>query len=132
MWNLLKKDTNELICSTKTESQTLKTNLWLPEETGCRGRDGLGVCHWQVHTAVYEMTGKLGSAVQHREHSSIFCDGLCGRRIWKRMDMCTCITEAVCCAGEINHNIVNQMDFNKTFKKEKKCYSVSTHVCEIT
>ena len=28
MWNL-KKDTNELIC--KTDSQTQKTNLWLPK-----------------------------------------------------------------------------------------------------
>ena len=30
MWNLKKNDANELIYKTKTDSQTLKTNLWLP------------------------------------------------------------------------------------------------------
>ena len=29
MWNL-KKGTNELICKTEVESQTQKTDLWLP------------------------------------------------------------------------------------------------------
>ena len=29
-----KKDTNELICRIETNSQTLKTNLWLPKGTG--------------------------------------------------------------------------------------------------
>ena len=33
MWNLKKKnDTNELIDKTRTDSQSLKTNLWLPKE----------------------------------------------------------------------------------------------------
>ena len=41
MWNL-KKGYNELLCRIDTHSQTLK-NLWLPKETGCRGRDVLGV-----------------------------------------------------------------------------------------
>ena len=38
MWNL-KYDTDELIYETKTDSQTERTDMWLP-----RGRDGLGVC----------------------------------------------------------------------------------------
>ena len=33
MWNL-KKDTNELIYKTETNSQTEKTNLWLPKGKG--------------------------------------------------------------------------------------------------
>ena len=33
MWNL-KKDTNELIYRTETDSQILKTNFWLPKKTG--------------------------------------------------------------------------------------------------
>ena len=37
-----KKGYNELLCSTDTDSQTLK-KLRLPKETGCRGRDRLGV-----------------------------------------------------------------------------------------
>ena len=42
-----KKDTNELICSTETDSQTLKTNLSLPKGTGTGGMDwgvGIGIC----------------------------------------------------------------------------------------
>ena len=29
------------------------------------------------------------------------CDNLDGKRIWKSMDMCTCITESFCCTTEI-------------------------------
>ena len=36
MWDLKKKDTNELICRTETDSQTLKN---LPKGTG-RGQEG--------------------------------------------------------------------------------------------
>ena len=34
MWNLKKNDTNELISKAKIESQTQKTNLWLPGDKG--------------------------------------------------------------------------------------------------
>ena len=35
MWNLKSKnDTNELIYKTETDSQTYKTNLWLPKGKG--------------------------------------------------------------------------------------------------
>ena len=37
MWNLKKNDTNELIFKTKTDSQTQRTNLWLPRERGVGG-----------------------------------------------------------------------------------------------
>ena len=50
---LKKKDTNELICRTETDSQTLK-NLWLPKGTvaregwmgrgGMDWRFGIGIC----------------------------------------------------------------------------------------
>ena len=38
-------DTNELIHKTETDSQALKTNLWLPKGKvqGAGGEDGLGV-----------------------------------------------------------------------------------------
>ena len=43
-----KKDTNELICRTETDSKILKTNLWLPKETGGGGETdwggGIGIC----------------------------------------------------------------------------------------
>ena len=41
MWNL-KYDTNELIYETETDSQTYRTDLWLPRGGG-RERDGVGV-----------------------------------------------------------------------------------------
>ena len=42
MWNL-KYGTNEPIYKTETDSQTLRTDLWLPRARGDGGRDGLGV-----------------------------------------------------------------------------------------
>ena len=66
-----------------------------------RERDELGVWDWHMHTEVYEMIGQWGPAAEHRELYPIFCDNLCGRRIWKRMDVWTCITESLCCTAEI-------------------------------
>ena len=40
MWNLKKKDRNELICRTETDSQVLK-DVWLPKGARCGGEDGL-------------------------------------------------------------------------------------------
>ena len=37
MWNFKKKDNNELIYKTETDSQTLQTNLWLPKEKHKKG-----------------------------------------------------------------------------------------------
>ena len=37
----LKSDTNEIIHKTKMDSQTQKTNLWLPKGKGKVGRDEL-------------------------------------------------------------------------------------------
>ena len=34
---------------------------------GVRGRDGLGVWDWHMHTEVYRMIDKWGPAVLHRE-----------------------------------------------------------------
>ena len=34
MWHLIKNDTNELIYKTETDSQILKSNLWLPRGNG--------------------------------------------------------------------------------------------------
>ena len=47
MWDLKKKkDANELICRTETDSETLK-NLWLPKGTG-QGKEGwTGILGWK-------------------------------------------------------------------------------------
>ena len=47
-----KNDTNELIYKTETDSQTLKTNLWLPNGTGGAegwiGSLGLAYAHYHI------------------------------------------------------------------------------------
>ena len=58
MWNLKKKkDANEIICRTETDSQTLE-NLWLP-----KGMAGGGGRDWGFGTGIYTLryTGWLAS-----------------------------------------------------------------------
>lgn len=40
-----------------------------------------------MDTEVNGMIGQRGPAVGHRECYPVFCDPLCGKRIWKRMDV---------------------------------------------
>ena len=51
MWNLKKnqKDTNDLICKTERDSQTYKTNLWLP-----KGKGGWGI-NWEIGINTYTL-----------------------------------------------------------------------------
>ena len=60
-----------------------------------------GVWDWHMHTRVYGIVGQQGPAVYYRELYTIFSDNLHGKRIWKKMDVCVCITESLCCAAEI-------------------------------
>lgn len=94
----LKKDMNELIYKTKTDSQTLKTKLWSPKGKG--GEEemhwgfGIGLCtplyvEWMVNEDLYS-TG-----------NSIFCDNLYGKRIRKRTGMCIHMTVSLCCTAGI-------------------------------
>ena len=50
-------------CRTEIDSQTLKTNVWLPKGIGVGGIDGLGVWGWHMHTVVYGMVGQWGPVV---------------------------------------------------------------------
>ena len=52
-----KKDTNELIFRTETDSQTLK-NIWLPKGTGMGWKKWLEVWDWHMQNKVYGMTGQ--------------------------------------------------------------------------
>jgi len=54
-----------------------------------------------MHIEVYGMTGQWGPAAEHRELRPIFYDNLYGKRKGKRMDVCICITESLCCTAEI-------------------------------
>ena len=68
MWNL-KYDTNELIYKAETDSQTQKSNLWLPKGMGV-GRDKLGVWDQQIQTTTYKLD-KQGPTVQHSRIENI-------------------------------------------------------------
>ena len=64
----LKYDTNEVIY--KTETQTQKTNLWLPKGKGGGGwiTQEFGISR---QTTIYEIDKEQGPTVQHRELYSI-------------------------------------------------------------
>ena len=51
MWNIKKKDTNELTCGTETDSQTLKINLRLPKGTG----GGMGGMDWGFGIGIFTL-----------------------------------------------------------------------------
>ena len=67
-----------------------------------RGRDKLGVRDWHIPAVIYEIDNQQGSTIEHRELYSIFSNKLYGEIIWKRMTVCTCITESLCCTAETN------------------------------
>ena len=48
------------------------------------------------------LDNQQGPTVEQRELYSMFCNNLNGKRIWKRMDICICITESLCCTPETN------------------------------
>ena len=76
IWHL-KCDTNEHIYETETDSQTQRTDLWLPGLVwvgGCGGKEGLGVWEQQMQTVIYRMNKQQGPTVQHRELYSVSCD----------------------------------------------------------
>ena len=59
----VKKNTNELIYKTEMDSQRM--NLWLPEEQGGRreGRNRLEAWDWHVHTSMFKMDNLQGLTV---------------------------------------------------------------------
>ena len=50
---IFKNDTSELIYKVELESQTQKTNLWLPKAGGERGK--LGVWDQNILTTIYKI-----------------------------------------------------------------------------
>ena len=59
MWNLKKKDTNQIICRTGTDFE----NKLMISKGDSWGRAGLGVWDWHMHTEVYGMHGQKRPAV---------------------------------------------------------------------
>ena len=119
MWNLKKKrDTNELICRTQTDSQTLKTNIWFPKKSG-GGKDGWGICEWHMDTLVYGITDLLYSTENSIQYSVIIYMGKKSEKEW--MCVHVYLNHFVILLNSRNyHSIVNQLYFNKTFKNGGK------------
>ena len=84
MWNL-KYGTNEPFYKTETDSQTQRTDLWLPTG-GEREWDGQGVWGWQMQTVTFE---------RDKQWSSTMCD-------WVTI-----------LYSRNSHNTINQLYFNK-------------------
>ena len=63
---ILKNDTNELTCTTETDSQTSKTNLWL-----LKGQTGEGRLDRHLHVPAHGMDSQREPAAHDRELYSI-------------------------------------------------------------
>ena len=55
-----------------------------------------------MHTIFFKIDNQQGPIVKHRELFSIFYNNLDGKIILKRIDICICITELLCCTPETN------------------------------
>ena len=80
---------NELTYKTQRDSQTQKTNSWLPG-----GRDSLELWESRVHTVIFKMDNQQGPILQHMELCSMLCASLDVRGIWGRTDTCICMAES--------------------------------------
>ena len=72
MWNLKYK--NELIYKPETDSQTQKTNLWLPKAIGGQGgKDRAGAWHWMIRTVTSETVAARLYCAAQGTIASILC-----------------------------------------------------------
>ena len=80
-----------------------------------------------MHSEVYEMTGQWGPAVTYIENSTQYGDSLCGKRIWKRMDMCTCVTPTLwitCVVQQKLSQHYKSTTFQQIFLKDYKFFKL--------
>ena len=115
MWNL-KYDTNELIYKTETDSQTQKTNLWLPKEKGVGGgiNQEFGISRYKLlyikqinnNVLLYSTRNYIQNPVLHhngKEHEKEYVH--------------ICIIESLCCTPETNTTLLINITpiYNKKF-----------------
>ena len=55
-----------------------------------------------IAVCIFKTDNQPGPTVQHEELCSVLCNNLNGKRIWKRMDACACMTESLCCTPGTN------------------------------
>ena len=102
------------------DSQTQKTNLWLPE-----GRESQGLWEGYVYTVTFKMDNQQGPIVQHKELCSMLCARLDGMGIWGRMDTCICMAEFFHCSPETTTTLLigyTPIQYKK-FEKSKSSQS---------
>ena len=110
-----------LLAEQKQTHKLSKTYGTKGDRWGKGGMDwgfGIGIC-----TLRY-MECLTNGDLLYNTNSTQNYDNLCGKRILKRMDMCICMTESLCCRTEI-HNLVNHPYFSKTVKKKKSVFKFS-------
>ena len=66
------------------------------------GRYKSGAWDEHTHTTICKIGNQQGPTVQDMELYPIFFNNLYEKRIWKRMNICICITESLCCTPETN------------------------------
>lgn len=85
--------------SKQKQTQTLKTNPWLPKGTGEGGWDGPGVQDWQMHTEVCGKTGH-GDQLYSTENSAQYALIIYGGKLSETEWMCVCV--------QLNHSVGQQ------------------------
>ena len=85
-------------------------------EEGWTGGLGLAYAHWGLWN-----DWPTATCCRAQGTLPIFYDHLHGKRIWKPMDMCACITESLCCTAEVITTFSKLCEyFNKSIKKKEK------------
>ena len=64
--------------------------------------DTVGDWDGRMHTSIFKIDNQHGPAIEHRELYLILCNDLYGKRTLKRVDICICITESLCCTPDTN------------------------------
>ena len=71
---------NELICKREIDSQTQKTNLWLPKGKGSRRDKLAAVQDEEIHTTIHKRDKQQGPTIQHKELYSVSCKTYNGKK----------------------------------------------------
>ena len=95
MWNL-KKGYKGTYLKNRYKLTDLENQLMFTK--GDRWEGGMNC---RFGTGIYTLWYMEWLASGDLMYSTTFCDNLCGKRIWKRMDMCICTPESLCCTAEI-------------------------------
>ena len=98
---ILKKDTNEFIYKTKLNSQTQKTNLWLPKDGGGRLNQEFGVkIYTKLHINLIINKDLLYSPENYTEYLIITYNGRDCKKEYIHIYVYIRITEALHCVPE--------------------------------